>query len=177
MVFCWVFFFSQPIPFNLDTTAKSPQLKPSLQGSEQTCIAVTTYSQLQNIEWNLKAGKSTDYLKKKEKSRNLDETSGFSGNTVEFVDKVKEEKKKITSTRIHRSNIYRTSLAASSQSRMDVLEPKPLRPHSPLPAVYRGHSPQARPGSTSATSTEENRLTALLSRMGFPQIRCVVADS
>lgn len=44
-------------------------------------------------------------------------------------------------------------------------------------SVYRGHIPHASPGRMSAMRTEENRLTALLSKMGFPQIRRVVADS
>lgn len=50
-----------------------------------------------------------------------------------------------------------------------------LRIH--LRSVYRGHTPHASPGRMSAMRTEVNRLTALLSKMGFPQIRWVVADS
>lgn len=45
-----------------------------------------------------------------------------------------------------------------------------------LVSVYRGHAPQASPGRMSAMRTEENRLTALLSKMGFPQIHWVVAE-
>lgn len=44
-------------------------------------------------------------------------------------------------------------------------------------SVYRGHTPHASPGRTSAMRMEENRLMALLSKMGFPQILWVVADS
>ena len=44
-------------------------------------------------------------------------------------------------------------------------------------SAYRGHTPQASPGRMSATRMEENRLTALLSKMDFPQILRVVADS
>ena len=43
--------------------------------------------------------------------------------------------------------------------------------------VYCGQAPQARPGRMRATSREENRLTALLSRMGFPLMCRVVIDS
>lgn len=42
---------------------------------------------------------------------------------------------------------------------------------------YRGHTPHASPGRMSAIRMEEKRLTALLSKMGFPQILWVVADS
>lgn len=46
-----------------------------------------------------------------------------------------------------------------------------------LAPVYRGHTPQASPGRVRATRMEENKLTALLSKMGFPQILWAVADS
>lgn len=49
--------------------------------------------------------------------------------------------------------------------------------HHVLVFGYRGHAPHASPGRMSATRMEEKRLTALLSRMGFPQILWVVADS
>lgn len=61
------------------------------------------------------------------------------------------------------------------------LRARPRRPCDPSAkssaSVYRGHTPHASPGRTSATRMEENRLTALLSKMGLPQILWVVADS